>query len=162
MMELPPKKDLNRCLGSFIGLAVGDAVGAPLEFSPRGTFKPIEDMIEGGYFKLKTGEWTDDTAMALCLADSLLRTNGFDAKDQMDHYSRWFLDGVFSCRDEAFGMGQTFMNSIINYHITGDPYSGIFRPNRPGNGCIMRLAPIPIFYYPDLEKIIHYFGKIPR
>jgi ADP-ribosyl-[dinitrogen reductase] hydrolase len=158
-MELPPKKDPNRCLGSFIGLAVGDAVGAPLEFSPRGTFEPIKDMIEGGYFNLKTGEWTDDTAMALCLADSLIHMNGFDAKDQMDHYSRWFLNGEFSCRKEAFGMGQTFMNSIIKYHITGDPYIGTSRPKRPGNGCIMRLAPIPIFFYPDLEKIIHYSGE---
>ncbi len=159
MIELPPKKDPNRCLGSFVGLAVGDAVGAPLEFSHRGTFRPIEDMIEGGYFNLKTGEWTDDTAMALCLAESLLRMNGFDAKDQMDHYSRWFLDGVFSCKDRAFGMGQTFMNSIIKYHMTGDPFSGMSRPKRPGNGCIMRLAPIPIFFYPDLEKIIRYSGE---
>jgi ADP-ribosyl-[dinitrogen reductase] hydrolase len=159
MIGLPTKKDPNRCLGSFIGLAVGDAVGAPLEFSPRGTFKPIEDMIEGGYFTLKIGEWTDDTAMALCLADSLLNKNGFDAKDQMDHYSKWFLEGLFSCRNEAFGMGQTFMNSIIQYHITGDPYIGMSRPKRPGNGCIMRLAPIPIYYYPDLEKIIRYSGE---
>jgi ADP-ribosyl-[dinitrogen reductase] hydrolase len=159
MIELPPKKDPNRCLGAFVGLVVGDAVGAPLEFSPRGSFNPIDGMIEGGYFKIKTGEWTDDSSMALCLADSLLHMNGFDAKDQMDHYSRWFLDGLFSCRAEAFGMGQTFMNSIINYHITGDPFSGMSRPKRPGNGCIMRLAPIPIFYYPDIEKIINYAGE---
>lgn len=159
MIELTPKRDPNRCLGSFVGLAVGDAIGAPLEFSPRGTFKPIDDMVEGGYFKLKMGEWTDDTAMALCLADSLLHTNGFDAKDQMNHYSKWFLEGVFSCRDQAFGMGQTFMNSIIKYHLTGDPFSGMSNPKRPGNGCIMRLAPIPIFFYPDLEKIIRYSGE---
>ena len=162
MIELPPKKDPNRCLGSFVGLAVGDAVGAPLEFSPRGTFEPIEDMIEGGYFTLKTGEWTDDTAMALCLADSLLHMNGFDAKDQMEHYSRWFLNGEFSCRDRAFGMGQTFMNSIIKYHMTGDPFSGASSPQRPGNGCIMRLAPIPIFFYPDHENIIRYSGESSR
>jgi ADP-ribosyl-[dinitrogen reductase] hydrolase len=159
LVKLPLKNDPNRCLGSFIGLAVGDAVGAPLEFSPRGTFQPIDDMIEGGYFSLKTGEWTDDTSMALCLADSLIHMNGFDAKDQMEHYSRWFMNGEFSCRETAFGMGQTFMNSIIKYHMTGDPYSGAYNPKRPGNGCIMRLAPIPIFFYPDLNKIIQYSGE---
>jgi len=162
MVELPLKKDPSRCLGSFVGLAVGDAVGAPLEFSPRGTFEPIDDMVDGGYFKLKAGEWTDDTAMALCLADSLLGMNGFDAKDQMDHYSRWFLEGLFSCRDHAFGMGQTFMNSIVKYHGTGDPFAGASRPQRPGNGCIMRLAPVPIFFYPDLDKIIRYAGESSR
>ncbi len=159
MIVLPPKKEQNRCLGSFIGLAVGDAVGAPLEFTRRGTFEPIDDMMDGGYFKLKAGEWTDDTAMALCLADSLLHMNGFDTKDQMDHYSRWFLNGEFSCRERAFGMGQTFMNSITKYLTTGDPLSGMANPKRPGNGCIMRLAPIPIFFYPDLEKIILYSGE---
>jgi ADP-ribosyl-[dinitrogen reductase] hydrolase len=159
MIELAPKKEKSRCLGSFVGLAVGDAIGAPLEFSPRGTFVPIEDMVEGGYFKLRAGEWTDDTAMALCLADSLLHMNGFDAKDQMEHYSRWFLNGEFSCRDHAFGMGQTFMNSIIKYNSTGDPFSGMSHPKRPGNGSIMRLAPIPIFFYPDLEGIIRYSGE---
>jgi ADP-ribosyl-[dinitrogen reductase] hydrolase len=159
MIQLPPKKDQNRFLGSFVGLAVGDAVGGPVEFSPRGTFEPIEDMSEGGYFSLKTGEWTDDTAMALCLADSLLHMNGFDAKDQMEHYSQWFLNGMFSCRDKAFGMGQTFMNSIVKYHMTGDPFVGMFNPKRPGNGSIMRLAPIPIFFYPNLEQIIRYSGE---
>jgi ADP-ribosyl-[dinitrogen reductase] hydrolase len=159
MIELPLTKDRSRCLGSFIGLAVGDAMGAPLEFSRRGTFEPIDDMLDGGYFNLKAGEWTDDTSMALCLADSLLKMNGFNAKDQMDHYAAWYLKGIFSCREQAFGMGQTFMNSITEYHSTGNPFSGMSHPKRPGNGCIMRLAPIPIFYYPDLEKIVFYSGE---
>jgi len=54
------------------GLAVGDALGAPLEFHPPGTFEPIENMVSGGAFNLQAGQWTDDTAMALCLADSLI------------------------------------------------------------------------------------------
>lgn len=61
----------DRCAGSLVGLACGDAVGTTVEFSPRGTFKPLVDMVGGGPFRLAPGQWTDDTSMALCLATSL-------------------------------------------------------------------------------------------
>ncbi len=151
----------NRFLGCFIGLAVGDALGAPIEFCQRGRFKPISDMVEGGKFQLKKGEWTDDTAMALCLAESLIESQGFDPKDQMERYRRWAhtKTGYMSSRSKGFGFGQTFILSLIRYNQTGNPYSGLINPKRPGNGCIMRLAPIPLFFYPDKDKIIHFSGE---
>jgi ADP-ribosylglycohydrolase len=76
----------HRFRGCLLGLAVGDAVGTTLEFKPPGSFKPITGMAGGGPFRLKPGEWTDDTSMALCLATSLVETSGFDPKDQMDRY----------------------------------------------------------------------------
>ena len=88
---------LNRFRVSMIGLAVGDAMGVPLEFTSPGTFKPVSDMIGGGYFDLKPGEWTDDTSTALCLAESLIKKNGFDSLDQMERYRKWYRGGVFKC-----------------------------------------------------------------
>jgi ADP-ribosyl-[dinitrogen reductase] hydrolase len=66
----------DRAVGSFVGLAIGDAVGTTLEFKPRDSYKPLRDMVGGGPFHLNPGEWTDDTSMALCLADSLIETKG--------------------------------------------------------------------------------------
>ena len=62
--------------GSLLGLAVGDALGTTLEFSQPGSFAPVEEMVGGGPFALKPGEWTNDTSMALCLAASLVERHG--------------------------------------------------------------------------------------
>lgn len=80
----------DRYRGSVFGLACGDAIGTTVEFQPRGTFPELADMIGGGPFDLKRGEWTDDTSMALCLAHSLLYRQGFDPVDQMNRYCNWY------------------------------------------------------------------------
>ena len=85
-----------RYQGSLMGLAAGDAVGTTVEFMRPGSFPPVADLVGGGQFRLKPGEWTDDTSMALCLADSLVSCGGFDPGDQMDHYLRWRDDCQFS------------------------------------------------------------------
>ena len=72
---------LNRALGALLGLATGDALGAAVEFKPPGTFPPVSDMTGGGPHGLAPGQWTDDTSMALCLAESLIECKGFDAAD---------------------------------------------------------------------------------
>jgi len=82
--------------GALLGLAVGDALGTSLEFKRPGTFEPLTDMVGGGPFALLPGEWTDDTSMALCLAESLVERRGFDATDQMERYVRCFRDGHYS------------------------------------------------------------------
>ena len=82
--------------GCLLGLAVGDAVGTTVEFSQRGTFPPVADMVGGGPFRLKPGEWTDDTSMALCLAESMVECGGFDPRDQMERYCRWWREGHLS------------------------------------------------------------------
>ncbi len=75
--------------GALLGLACGDAVGTTLEFKPRGSFTPITDMVGGGPFQLQPGQWTDDTSMAMCLAESLVRCDTFDVHDQMNRYANW-------------------------------------------------------------------------
>lgn len=151
-------KDLDRFMGCLVGLATGDAVGAPVEFFPRGRFPPVVDMISGGKLRIQKGEYTDDTAMALCLADSLLSRDGFDIQDQMYRYDLWARHGIYSSRTRAFGFGQTFMASWVQYRKTGNPQPGLINPKRPGNGCIMRLAPVPMYFFPDEERTVHYSG----
>ena len=80
----------DRHRGALLGLAVGDALGTTLEFKRPGTFTAITDMVGGGPFSLKPGEWTDDTSMALCLAESLIEKKGFDPVDQLERYLRWY------------------------------------------------------------------------
>ena len=85
--------DPDRPRGCLLGLAAGDALGTTVEFRQRGTFEPLTRIIGGGPFRLRPGEWTDDTSMALCLAASLVECGGFDAADQMARYWRWLFDG---------------------------------------------------------------------
>ncbi len=92
----------DRYLGCLLGLAVGDAVGTTVEFKPPGTFPPVHDMVGGGPFGLQPGEWTDDTSMALCLAESLVTCRGFDPADQLNRYLRWWQEGYLSSNGRCF------------------------------------------------------------
>lgn len=153
---------LERFKGSLIGLAVGDCVGAAIEFSPPGTFSPVTDMLGGGPFNLKPGEWTDDTSMALCLAQSLIECKGFDAKDQMDRYTRWFKEGYMSSIGECFDIGIATREALTHYQETGEPFSGSTDPFKAGNGSIMRLSPVPLFWSKDIAQAIYYSGESSR
>lgn len=87
---------IDRYRGCLLGLATGDAVGTTLEFEPPGTFTPIKDMVGGGVFALEPGQWTDDTSMMLCLAESLIEQNEFDPTDQLKRYLQWYQVGHLS------------------------------------------------------------------
>ncbi|WP_006786168.1 ADP-ribosylglycohydrolase family protein [Thiorhodospira sibirica] len=116
--------------------------------------------IPNSKLQIKKGEWTDDSAMALALADSLLSCHGFDPRDQMQRYHRWtFTDtGYCSSRPTAFGFGQTFLKALLDSEKHDTPYPGNINPRRPGNGSLMRLAPIPIYFFNDLEQTVEYAG----
>jgi ADP-ribosyl-[dinitrogen reductase] hydrolase len=146
-----PFDQASRFRGCLLGLAAGDAVGTTLEFDAPGTFEPIDDMVGGGPFNLEPGQWTDDTSMALCLASSLVECNGFDADDQMRRYCRWRDEGYLSSTGECFDIGFTISNALQRYNATGNPYAGSTDPNAAGNGSIMRLAPVPMFYAHDID-----------
>ena len=107
MSEITPRDRFRGCL---LGLAAGDALGTTLEFKLPGTFEKIEDIVGGGPFKLEPGQWTDDTSMALCLAESLIERGGFDAMDQMQRYVRWWEEGHLSATGEYFDIGITTSN----------------------------------------------------
>ena len=144
----------DRFRGCLLGLAVGDAVGTTVEFKSRGSFAPVTDMVGGGPFGLKPGQWTDDTSMALCLAESLVEKQSFDARDQMERYVRWYRDGHLSSTGTCFDIGNATSGALIRFERTGEPFSGSTDPHSAGNGSIMRLAPIPMLYYPDAERAV--------
>jgi len=141
---------------------VGDAVGSAVEFLPRGSFTPLTDMVGGGPFGLLPGQWTDDTAMTLCLATSLVERNGFDANDQMQRYCRWQDEGYLSCTGSCFDIGMTVSSALQRFKTDGNAFAGSTNPRAAGNGCIMRLAPIPMYYCPDLDAVEHYAAESAR
>lgn len=136
----------NRYRGALLGLAVGDALGMPLEFMPPGTFTPITGLIGGGRFNLSPGQWTDDTSMALCLAESLIHCTEFSPADQMDRYARWYKEGYLSSTGTCFDIGNTVRTALDSYIRTGQPVAGSKNSRTAGNGSIMRLAPVPLRY----------------
>ena len=159
MLTTNTQDELNRFRVCLIGLAVGDAVGTTVEFKQRGTFPLVTDMTGGGPFKLKPGQWTDDTSMALCLATSLLESQGFDAQDQMLRYCRWHDEGYLSSNGRCFDIGNTVSNALFRFQQTGVPFSGSTHAKSAGNGCLMRLAPVPMFFYPNRDATIHMSGE---
>ncbi|MCW1887102.1 ADP-ribosylglycohydrolase family protein [Luteolibacter flavescens] len=153
---------LHRAQGCLAGLAVGDALGTTLEFTTPGSFKPLTDMVGGGPFHLKPGQWTDDTSMALCLAESLVECPGFDLRDQMDQYVRWWQEGhLSSSKAGCFDIGNTVSSALSRFIKTGNPASGSTDKFSAGNGSIMRLAPVPIFFA-DADEAIYYSAESSR
>ena len=147
----------DRFTGCLLGLACGDAVGTTVEFKPRGSFEPVTDMIGGGYFDLKAGQWTDDTSMALCIADSLVKMGCFDARDIMDRFCLWRSTGYRSSTGKCFDIGGVTAQALAKYYKDGNPYAGSSKPNTAGNGCLMRLAPVPMFHcYDGAGQIMKY------
>lgn len=136
---------LSRFRGALLGLAVGDALGTTLEFTPPGPHD-LTDMVGGGPFELPAGAWTDDTSMALCLATSLVERRGFDPADQMARYVRWWREGYLSSTGTCFDIGSTTGAALARYERTGDPYAGSEDPHSAGNGSLMRLAPVALYY----------------
>lgn len=134
----------DRARGALLGLAVGDALGTSVEFMPRGSFEPVTDLRGGGPFALPVGAWTDDTSMALCLGTSLVSRSGCDAHDQMKRYVSWYEQGYMSSTGVCFDIGGTTRAALHRFKETGDPVSGATAANTAGNGCLMRLAPVPI------------------
>ena len=143
----------DRALGSFIGLAVGDAIGTTLEFETRDTKPAVYDMVGGGPFDLLPGQWTDDTAMALCLADSLIACDGLDERDLMERFCRWHDSGENSCTGTCFDIGTTTRNALEQFRRTGDPIAGPADARTSGNGSIMRLAPCVVRYWNDPNRL---------
>ena len=150
---------LNKFQGCFIGLAVGDALGAPIQFMERDTYFHVMGYTKGGVFYSQKGEYTDDTAMALCLAESLINSKGFDAKDQLNTYVRWLKNGYMSTRNEAYDIGITICSSIVYYMETAKTTTHINQEKYSGNGSLMRLAPVILFNADNIENAVLYAGQ---
>ena len=152
----------DRYHGALLGLAAGDALGTTLEFTRKGDVEPIDDMIGGGPFSLPPGYWTDDTSMALCLAESLVERNEFDPHDQMTRYVRWWREGHWSSTGTCFDIGNTTRAALSRFEQDDDPFAGSSDPNAAGNGSLMRLAPVALRYAHDPAMAVRYAAESSR
>jgi ADP-ribosyl-[dinitrogen reductase] hydrolase len=143
----------DRAQGALLGLAIGDAVGTTLEFKARDSYRLLTDMVGGGPFNLKPGEWTDDTAMALALADSLYGKSELYPADLMTRFVQWMDEGTYSCTGKCFDIGITTRQALGRWKKTGDPIAGSTDPSTAGNGSLMRLAPVAIRFFDDRAKL---------
>lgn len=139
----------SRRIGSVLGLLIGDAVGTTNEFRQPGTFPRLTDMVGGGTFALPAGAWTDDGAMAMCLAESLIECGGFNAEDQMQRYVHWWREGYWGATGTCIDIGITTRRALLRFEANGDPIAGDSSAESAGNGSIMRLAPVVAFYASD-------------
>lgn len=134
----------DRARGALLGLALGDALGTTLEFSTRDTHPRVVEPVGGGPFRLAPGQWTDDTAMALALAESLAAHPGLDPHDLMARFVGWWRRGTYSCTGECFDIGTTTSAALARFEHNGEPFAGDADPRTAGNGSLMRLAPAAI------------------
>ncbi len=152
----------DRQRGALIGLAVGDALGAAVEFMPPGSFPPVTDYRGGGPHGLAPGEWTDDTSMALALADSIAST-GWNLEDQLDRYVEWWREGKYSVNGDCFDIGTTTQVALATFRRDRDPLAcGLSGERSSGNGSIMRLASVPIRFYRLLADDFEQLGRLAR
>ncbi|CAF1120940.1 unnamed protein product [Adineta steineri] len=188
-MEDPPGKIdeeiLNRIQGSIIGMALGDALGAHVEFRPHEYMVkyPVTDLGEGGTWGLKKGQFTDDTSMALCLANSLLARKDFVPYDQMVRYKWWHQLGYMSSTGKCFDIGAATSQSIYEFEerqkrfgkdnklsdklidkLSDSKYLDEFdvycsEDEVAGNGALMRLTPVPLFFYRNKYVAIEFSGR---
>ncbi|MBY0460651.1 MAG: ADP-ribosylglycohydrolase family protein [Gemmataceae bacterium] len=152
----------DRFRAALLGLAAGDALGTTLEFEQPGSFEPLTDMVGGGPFALKPGEWTDDTSMALCLAESLVTQKDFDPIHQLETYCRWYEHGHLSVKGRCFDIGITTAGALRRFRSHREPYPGSPDPHSAGNGSLMRLAPAPLAFAGKPDVAIYMAGQSSR
>lgn len=153
MPECTDEAIRDRAIGALLGLAVGDAIGTTLEFKRRDTYEPLSDMVGGGPFGLKPGEWTDDTAMAIALADSLSACGDLNEADLQQRFYNWYSNGAYSCTGRCFDIGITTRQALERWKSSRLAHAGSTDPTTAGNGSLMRLAPIAIRYWRDRTKL---------
>eukprot|EP01129_Flabellula_baltica_P005743 TRINITY_DN2098_c0_g1_i1.p1 TRINITY_DN2098_c0_g1~~TRINITY_DN2098_c0_g1_i1.p1 ORF type:complete len:422 (+),score=85.79 TRINITY_DN2098_c0_g1_i1:162-1427(+) len=158
-------EELDRAIGCFMGLMCGDALGSPLEFSPvqYGTDElkgldhdEIWDTFPYNNFRLKPGQWTDDSAMALCVADQLLCDGEFDPRALRLRFLLWWQMGynnAFTDRNSV-GLGGNISQSFSEFKCNRTEYTEAGDLKTSGNGSLMRLAAVPIFYRDNLEEAL--------
>ena len=130
----------DRALAAFLGFAIGDALGATVEFMTRREiaveYGVHQDIIGGGWLRLAPGRVTDDTEMALALGRSLIRRNGLDVGDVCEEFAAWLKSGPAD-------VGNTCRRGIRRY-ITEGTVTGAFCEGDAGNGAAMRVLPVAL------------------
>ncbi len=152
----------ERFLGALLGLAAGDALAAATQYRRAGTFAPVADLLGGGPFGLPRGGWSDDTAMALCLAESLLECGGFDPLDQVERYRRWQREGHLSATGQCLGITASTARALAVAKWRQQPFSGAHDPARLDPEPLSRVAPAVLFYFASPQEAVRSASEAAR
>ena len=163
MSSVPhPHRLSDRQLGAMLGLAVGDALGAPVEFCLRDDFDAVTDMCSGGYFDLPAGAWTDDTAMSLALYFSLKKYHGLNAEHLLGEFYEWMANGKYSSTGKSVGIGQNTFWVLSEFGRNRTLRAERHNTKADGNGSLMRLAPVAVLFSDDKEMAINIASEQSR
>ncbi|MGH3804416.1 MAG: ADP-ribosylglycohydrolase family protein, partial [Pseudonocardiaceae bacterium] len=152
----------ERFLGALVGLAVGDALAAATQYRKPGSFAPVGDMLGGGPFDLPRGAWSDDTSMALCLAQSLVESNGFNPRDQVERYSRWQQQGYRSATGQCVGITASTARALAQSQWRRQVFSGSHDPTNLDPEVLSRVAPVVMFYFASAADAVNFGSEAAR
>lgn len=152
----------ERFQGALLGLAVGDAVAAATQYKRPGRFAPVGDLLGGGPFDLPRGAWSDDTAMALCLAESLLEREGFDERDQVARYRRWQQHGHLSATGQCVGITADLARSLARSQWRRQPFSGSHDPDSLAPESLSCATPAALYFFGNEAAALQLAGEAAR
>jgi ADP-ribosyl-[dinitrogen reductase] hydrolase len=144
----------DRFQGALLGLAVGDALAVHTQFRKPGSFAAVGDILGGGPFELPRGAWSDDTAMALLLAESLVERDGFDAHDQVQRYARWQREGYGSATGTCVGITASVARALATAQYRRQPFAGSHDPAQLDREPLSRVAPVVMFFFADAPRAV--------
>ena len=150
------KNKLDNIDGCFLGLAVGDALGVPVEFKDRDLLRrfPLTTMTGNGTWGQPPGTWSDDSSLCFCLAESLVK--GYDLNDIGNSFVRWMKEGYWGAHHKVFDIGGTTRVAIQDLANGESPlHSGNFDQESNGNGSLMRIVPASIFFHGKGDEELH-------
>ncbi len=142
--------------GGILGAALGNAIGVTNDMRNADQRTRLDDLQGGGIFSIVKGGWTDETAMMLCVTESLVHMRRFDARDVADRFLRWWREGYRTCNGRVYEVGSTTRMALFTYLQTGDPLSGISSPTAAGNGSVTRVVPVALFYAHAQADLLRY------
>ncbi len=155
----------------LLGLAVGDALGVPVEFMYRDELKenPVTGMRAFGTWRQPAGTWSDDTSMTVATMESLSRRKCVDFGDIAENFFRWYANEEFTATGKRFDIGNTTRASVVRYSrkLLPPTKCGASDENSNGNGSLMRILPAILYLFgtrgkiaADELKLIHDFSAL--
>ena len=146
----------------LLGTAIGDALGVPVEFEHRQELEknPVVGMREYGTHNQPKGTWSDDSSLALCLAESLC--NGYDLNNIANNFIKWMFEGYWTPFNKTFDIGNTTYSAIMNLRNGISPHlAGMDRERDNGNGSLMRILPlVPYIINMEEEDRFRIIGEV--
>jgi ADP-ribosyl-[dinitrogen reductase] hydrolase len=166
-MQAPDVLDAARTLrerfqGALVGLAVGDALAAHTQFRKPGTFAPVGDLLGGGPFDLPRGAWSDDTAMALLVGESLIEREGFDGHDQVARLARWQREGYGSSTGQSVGISASVARALAMAQYKRNPFAGSHDPDHLEKDPLSRVAPVVMYFFADAKTAVSKASEAAR